>query len=224
VSGSKHCSCAVAVNGSASDAPILRAQRSGDGARTVTAEAQAGGIGRDRLLVERLLAGDDAALAKVYDTYGHHVYGLARYVTASAQAASELTVAVFVRLWEHPDAVDLIRQSLRGFLAALCLHHRSPDFGGDAQDPAEPPESEIASCIRTLPADQRDALLLARFGALTYRQVADELKISEQAAKTRLRLALTTLAARLDPSPDGSSSSLHAAPPPHGDHRRTTQL
>ena len=49
-----------------------------------------------------------------------------------------------------------------------------------------------------LPAPQREAIRLAYFDGQTYRQVAETLGIPEGTAKSRLRLGLRQLAARLE--------------------------
>lgn len=80
----------------------------------------------DRRLVARIAAGDDLALARVYDRYGSLVFGLARRVTGSTSSAEEITQEVFVFLWEHPERFDGERGSLRAFLGAIT-HRRSVD-------------------------------------------------------------------------------------------------
>jgi DNA-directed RNA polymerase specialized sigma24 family protein len=81
----------------------------------------------DRLIVDRMIAGDDQALAATYDAHGGYVYGLARRVTGDDQTAEDITQDVFVRLWGRPDLVDLGRGSLRTFLGTMC-HHRAVDY------------------------------------------------------------------------------------------------
>lgn len=61
--------------------------------------------GADGWLHERLLAGDDDALAEAYDTWSGLVYSLAVDITGDHAAAEDVTQDVFVRLWERPDAV-----------------------------------------------------------------------------------------------------------------------
>ena len=52
----------------------------------------------------------------------------------------------------------------------------------------------VRAAVDFLPTEQREALMLAYFGARTYRQVAVTLGIPEGAAKSRLRLALSKVA------------------------------
>jgi RNA polymerase sigma-70 factor, ECF subfamily len=173
--------------------------------------------GRDALLVERMRAGDDRALADIYDQHAGLVYGLARRVARDEQLAREVTQEVFTYLWEMPDRVDLSRGSLRTYLALLA-HRRAVDevrrqearFRAEsASAPPEPedgPETQVVGAatqtwrkkhltalLDMLPADQRTAVRLAYYDGLTYVQVAKALGIPEGTAKTRLRSALARL-------------------------------
>ncbi len=179
---------------------------------------------RDPTLIGRLLAGDDAALAEVYDHYGALVYGLARSVSHDEQIARDVTQDVFVHLWEFPDRVDLTRGSLKSYLAVIA-HRRAVDAvrrserrmrteervrsqrasavsASDAQvldDSARIWQSErLAALVDDLPREQGDALRLAYFEGRTYREVAVQLGIPEGTAKSRLRLALARLREQLD--------------------------
>jgi RNA polymerase sigma-70 factor, ECF subfamily len=178
----------------------------------------------DLELAARLAAADEGALALAYQRYAGLVYGLARRVLGDAAMAEEVTQEVFVYLWEHPSRFDPTRGSMRSWLGVLT-HRRSVDrVRAEARRtrrelsaaPVAPPteaQAEIddelsrawlAGCVRDaidqLPAEQRDAVVLAYFGGRTYRQVATELSIPEGTAKSRLRLALSKLDELLRPS------------------------
>lgn len=171
----------------------------------------------DALQLARIRAGDDNALADVYDAHAALVYGLARRVARDEQLARDITQEVFTYLWEMPDRVDLTRGSLRTFLAVLA-HRRAVDeirrherrFRAEAA--AAPPEADdgpeasvVAEATQTwranhltalldlLPSEQRAAIQLAYYDGLTYVQVANTLGIPEGTAKTRLRAALARL-------------------------------
>ncbi|MBO0801691.1 MAG: sigma-70 family RNA polymerase sigma factor [Nocardiopsaceae bacterium] len=172
---------------------------------------------RDALLVTRVQAGDDSALAAVYDEHAGLVYGLARRVTRDEELARDITQEVFAYLWEKPDRIDLSRGSLRAYLAVLA-HRRAVDevrrhearsraetAAGPPEDEAGPETSVVAEAARSwgekhlsrtlgmLPAEQREAVQLAYYEGLTYVQVARELGIPEGTAKYRLRAALARL-------------------------------
>jgi RNA polymerase sigma-70 factor, ECF subfamily len=171
----------------------------------------------DALLLERIEAGDDRALAAVYDQHVGLVYGLARRVARDEQLARDVTQEVFAYLWEMPHRVDLSRGSLRTYLALLA-HRRAVDEvrrhearyrAESASAPTEPedgPETRVVDAatqvwrkkhltalLGMLPAEQRAAVQLAYYDGLTYVQVAQALGIPEGTAKSRLRSALARL-------------------------------
>jgi RNA polymerase sigma-70 factor (ECF subfamily) len=180
----------------------------------------------DHRLVARVVAGDDRALAELYDRYSALVYGLARRVTGSTAKAEEITQEVFVFLWEHADRFDMARGSLRGFLGAIT-HRRAVDAvrrdtrrqareerehadrasGPTEADPIDLAEraatrdlaERVRAAVALLPRDQREAIELAYFKGCTFRDVAVRLGIPEGTAKSRLRLALNKLANVLSP-------------------------
>lgn len=187
--------------------------------RPVNAESPTGPT--DESLVAGIVVGDDRALQMIYRRYSPMVSGLARRVTASTSHAEEITQEVFVYLWENPDRFDAERGTLRAFLGALT-HRRAVDevrrncrrtareerVGGDATnrdsfeigDDIERSQmaERVRAAVSSLPDHQQRAVLLAYFGGLTFRQVADQLGIPEGTAKSRLRLGLGKLAALLE--------------------------
>jgi RNA polymerase sigma factor (sigma-70 family) len=81
---------------------------------------------QDGLLIKRLCAGDDSALAEVFDCYGPLVLGLARRVTGNQSAAGDVLQEVFTALWCHPERFDPERGTLRAYLGVLA-HRRAVD-------------------------------------------------------------------------------------------------
>jgi RNA polymerase sigma factor (sigma-70 family) len=155
--------------------------------------------GGDALLLERIRAGDDQALAAVYDQHACVVYGLARRVAGDEQLACEVTQEVFAYLWDMPHRVDLSRGSLRTYLTLLA-HRRAVDEVRRRRAPsaaqtalARPEPEDEPETLGMLPAQQRAAVRLAYYNGLTYTQVAEALGITEEAAKGRLCTALASL-------------------------------
>lgn len=163
----------------------------------------------ERVLVERLASGDEAALGDLYDRYAGFVHGLALRTLADRQAAEDVTQEVFVALWEHPERIDPGRGTLRGFIGAMA-HRRAVDVirreearrrreARAARDDAVPDTTEVVirsgmgervrRALDHLPDAQRRALELAYFHGYTYRQLAEALDIPQGTAKSRMRLA-----------------------------------
>ena len=180
----------------------------------------------EAVLVARMVAGDDSALARVYDRYGGFVYALARRVTGDEGAAGDITQDVFTFLWEHPERVDFARGSLRSYLGVVT-HRRAVNevrttvrrrmreervaVGADdrAGHEAEAVEADAArwragrlrGFLLELPAEQRQVLQMAYFDGCTLREVAAKLCIPEGTAKSRLRLALARLRTKMEAQP-----------------------
>jgi RNA polymerase sigma-70 factor, ECF subfamily len=173
------------------------------------------------LLAARLAAGDDRALAEVFDQLAPAVHGTALQILGDHVAAQDVVQDVFVDLWSHPERYDERLASLRTYLN-LCARHRALDVvrselrraGREARHtrllPAprqsSPGEqvadadtaSAVRAAVRTLPPDQRQVVELAYFGGLSYRDVALRIGIAEGTAKSRVRLALAKLETVLD--------------------------
>jgi RNA polymerase sigma factor (sigma-70 family) len=136
----------------------------------------------DRLLGARLRAGDDSALAEIFDQLGPLVFGLARRLTGSPAMAEDVMQEVFTALWTQPDRFDPERGSLRAYLG-LMSHRRSVDAvrrssrrqlrenkvgglvpaAGVQEDTAEATavSESVRAALAQLPGDQRRAVELA---------------------------------------------------------------
>jgi RNA polymerase sigma-70 factor (ECF subfamily) len=177
--------------------------------------------GSDALLAERLAAGDDYALAEVFDRLAAAVYDGAVRVLGDAAAAQDVVQDVFVELWSRPGrydpaagtlrtylvmrarhrSVDLVRSELRRVARQEHSYRLAPDLPGPSPC-EEVMASEAAAAVRAamglLPESQRRIVELAYFNGLTCREAAKAAGIPEGTAKSRLRLALARLESVLD--------------------------
>lgn len=177
--------------------------------------------GSDALLAARMAAGDDHALADVFDRLATSVYGSALRILGNGSAAQDVVQDVFVELWSHPDRYDAGAGSLRTYLVVLARHRAVDLLRSELRrvarqerhyrlTPADPAGSacdevmaaETASVVRAavqlLPDGQRRVVELAYFEGLTCREVASVMGIPEGTAKSRLRLAMAKLETVLD--------------------------
>ena len=167
----------------------------------------------------RIAAGDERALADLYDQFGSFVYGLAARVIGDRTAAEDVTQEVFVTLWERPELFDSERGRLRTLLGTLAhrravdhvrreearrrRHQREAGFTRPVPDIDEMAMAmvnaeRVREAVEALPIDQRNAIQLAYFGGKTYREVAEILDIPEGPAKSRMRLGLQRIAHALE--------------------------
>ena len=177
--------------------------------------------GLDALLAARLAAGDDYALAEVFDRFGSVVYGAAIRVIGDGSSAQDVVQDVFVELWSHPDRYNPAAGSLRTYLTVLARNRATDTLRSELRRiarherhyrltpeaaPRSPGEevltAAVASTVRAaiagLPSDQRRVIELAYFEGMTCREVALAAGIPEGTAKSRLRLALAKLETVLD--------------------------
>jgi RNA polymerase sigma factor (sigma-70 family) len=167
-----------------------------------------------------MAAGDETALASLYDQFAPFVYGLALRVTNDQGAAEDVVQDVFVGLWERPGGFVAARGPLRSYLGVIA-HRRAVDWvrreaafrrreeRESARSPQPPPDvaeaatsmvlaQRVRDAVDALPPDQRQCVTLAYFAGHTYREVADLLGIPEGTAKSRLRLGMAKLAGMVD--------------------------
>ncbi len=174
----------------------------------------------EHLVRARLVGGEEAALGEIYDQFSSFVFGLAQRVIGDPRAAEDVSQEVFLHIWEHPEAFEPTRGSLRTWLGTLA-HRRAVDYvrreearrrrqqrDADRRSPYIPDVDEMATAmvqaekvrnaLDVLPTEQRRCIHLAYFEGKTYREVAEVLGIPEGTAKSRLRLGLRRIAEALE--------------------------
>src|SRR5258707_7633965 len=95
---------------------------------------------KDAALIARIRAGDQSAMADLYDRYAGVVYGVALRVLASTTAAEDVVQEVFLQLWRNPQAFDADRGRLAPWLAVIARnraidHLRKPPQVDDIDEP-----------------------------------------------------------------------------------------
>src|SRR6266571_2972413 len=63
----------------------------------------------DAALIAGIRAGDQSAMADLYDRYAGVVYGVSLRVLANTTAAEDVVQEVFLQLWRNPQAFDADR-------------------------------------------------------------------------------------------------------------------
>ncbi|MFB7475392.1 RNA polymerase sigma factor [Kitasatospora sp. NPDC056184] len=165
---------------------------------------------RDEQLQRRLARGEETALGELYDQLAPMVHGLAGRILADQSAAAQLTREIFAHVWEHPEAFDPARGSLRAWLGALT-HRRAVDrlrarraaeagFADEAEDEirAVATAARVQYAVAALPQPLRETITESYYDGRTYQEAARRLGISEQDAKQRMRHGLELLAGELE--------------------------
>src|ERR1700727_3495942 len=70
-------------------------------------------------MVTALKAGDQSAVAQLYDRYSSVVYAVALRVLGDTGAAEDVLQEVFLQLWRNPSAFDAARGNFGSWLAVV---------------------------------------------------------------------------------------------------------
>ena len=173
----------------------------------------------DAALVVAIGRFQQSALAEAYRRHAGATFGLAKRLLNDHARAEEVVQEVFVRLWNEPSRYDPERGTLRSFLLAHA-HGRSVDLiradvsrrkreekeareqaGGGYDIAHEVWDLALAGHVReameALQQGEREAIELAYFGGLTYKEVAEHLGEPEGTVKSRIRSGLRRLRGEL---------------------------
>jgi RNA polymerase sigma-70 factor (ECF subfamily) len=177
----------------------------------------------NRLLLEAA-AGDRAAFTELYDGTASLVFGIALRVVRDRTLAEDVAQEIYVELWRtaarfdpergtakawittmaHRRAVDQVRreqsQRDRRDRAAALAEPASADVATEVEDALD--RVDVRSALADLTELQREAVELAYYGGLTYREVAERLGAPLGTVKTRMRDGLIRLGRALG-VPDG---------------------
>jgi RNA polymerase sigma-70 factor (ECF subfamily) len=165
----------------------------------------------DAALIARLRAGDQSAMADLYDGYSGVVYGVALRVLANATAAEDVVQEVFLQLWRHPQVFDANRGRLAPWLAVIARNRaidhlrRRPseedidelpistgiDLEGEAAQKLA--VDKVRGALAQLPQEQRKTLEMAFFEGMTHTEIAGKTGEPLGTVKTRIRTGLLAL-------------------------------
>ena len=166
-------------------------------------------------LIERMAAGDEAALADFYQRFAPTLYGLATKMLDDEKEAEDVLQEGFIYLWRkaaayNPQlgspfswavmivrhkAIDRIRSRRR---AERIVDRAMAEFSHfaetDERSADEPVFSEQRAIVRAalghMPWEQRQALELAFFSGLTHEEIATQLSTPLGTIKARIRRGL----------------------------------
>ncbi|GAA2454143.1 sigma-70 family RNA polymerase sigma factor [Actinomadura vinacea] len=159
-------------------------------------------------MAERLAAGDEGALDECYGALGplvrRHVAGL-----VPRHAVDDVVQVVFLEVWRSRRRLDA-RRGLEPWVLAIARrraidklrsearHYRRSvpldDVAATRDDTlAVDARCDVRKALAGLPAPQRQAIVLAHFGELSQREIADRLAIPLGTVKARTARGLHRL-------------------------------
>ena len=162
--------------------------------------------------------GDQAALARLYDSTNGILYGLILRVLRDRAAAEDALLEVYVQVWRKGETYTASKGTPLGWLLTIarsraidalrsrgfreCERQDPLETAGTIADSAPGPEENSAisqrrvcvqQCLSELPKDQREAIELAFFSGLSHTEVAETLGQPLGTVKSRVRLGMSRL-------------------------------
>lgn len=168
-----------------------------------------------------MAAGDDNALAELYDRHGRLAYSLAFGILSDGGEAEEAVADAFMQVWTSASGFDGARSSVAGWLT-MIVRTRALDRlrsrrrrgaltdrvsvleGVDVARPSAPEDpaagaerselrARVAAALDLLPAAQKKVIELAFFAGLSHSEIAEELGEPLGTVKTRIRSGMEKL-------------------------------
>ena len=170
-----------------------------------------GAKANDSSLIAGIRAGDEQAMAELYDRYSGIVYSVALRVLGDTGAAEDVLQEVFMQLWRNPGLFDSSRGNLAPWLAVIArnraidaIRKRRPET--DIEDVVVSVDADLAgeadrsiamgkvrSVLSAMPAAQRSALEMAYFEGLSHSEISAKTGEPLGTIKTRIRTGLLAL-------------------------------
>jgi RNA polymerase sigma-70 factor (ECF subfamily) len=168
----------------------------------------------DEALLSLVASSDDAALAELYDRFGHVAYGLALRILRDEALAQDAVQEAFLAVWRSADRFLAERAKASTWILTL-VHRRAVDLvrreerrRGEplerAAEPVSPATAEdeatlgfqrrvVQEALQALPPEQREALELGYYGGLTQSELAERLDQPLGTIKSRMFTGLSRL-------------------------------
>jgi RNA polymerase sigma factor (sigma-70 family) len=182
----------------------------------------------EEALLAGFAAGDPELAAAFVRRFQSKVFGIARRVVFDPRIAEDVAQSAFERAWRHARTYDPRRGSVGAWLGIITrnlaidavrvrpvvpldvtelLVATKDDDGGVSLPERAALESEsvagLRAALRTLPAEQARAVVLAGIAGLSASQVAASEGIALGTAKTRIRSAMLKLRSILQEAGSG---------------------
>ena len=188
----------------------------------------------DETLIRLIAQSQEQALAQLYDRYHRLIFSLALAILKDQATAEEITLDVFMRVWQKAGTYRAEQAKVSTWLTAIARYHaidvlrrraasvyysaahweetisQGESSGPNPQESAELSlrRERIYAALAKLPPEQEQALILAYFGGYTQSQIAELLAQPLGTIKTRLRLALQKMREFLSQEPGDQDKTI----------------
>lgn len=167
----------------------------------------------DVALIGRITAGDERALAELYDRHSGLLFGLLLRILKQSGDAEEVLQEVFVQAWTRAGMYNEALGSPAAWLIGIARNRAIDRLRSNAvrlravqqstpPAPIETPETsassgerqrEIRRALAVLPPEQRELITHAYFGGLTQSELAERFNLPLGTVKTRIRTGMLAL-------------------------------
>ncbi|MCB0631833.1 MAG: RNA polymerase sigma-70 factor [Lewinella sp.] len=160
---------------------------------------------------------DKMQFESLFRSHFRYLCNFAQQYVTDADAAQDICQKVFIRLWERREQMDP-KQSIKSYLFTAvknrCLNHirdhkkyRSQildlecgDFDmvtEEEQLDVEELQTKIEQALSTLPEKCRQVFEMSRYQGMKYREIAEELDISQKTVEAHMSKAMKALRIQL---------------------------
>lgn len=158
--------------------------------------------------LEQLLAqvaeGGMDAFARLYDVTSGRLFAIAFRILRDEAVAQDATQEAYVNIWRKARLYDPARGSPIGWMSVIVrnvalnmIRADRPTEPIDDLDipvaPVDPPDSRLGQCLKLLPADQGNAIVLTYTYGLTHSELAEHLSVPLGTAKSWVRRGMLAL-------------------------------
>lgn len=173
-------------------------------------------------LLQRTADGDHQAFGEFYRLTSRQVTGLVRRVVIDRELSEEVVQEVFIVVWQdaakyratagsptawlmtiaHRRAVDKVRSNQSSRKRDERWASTAPEAYDGVQDAVADREDArvLLGSLASLSAVQRESIVLAYFGSLTYREISQRLSVPLPTIKSRIKVGLQNLRRQLEPA------------------------
>ncbi len=190
----------------------------------------------DPALLSLIARSQEGALVQLYDRYNRLVFSLAFTIIQDQATAEEITLDVFMRVWQKAATYRPEQAKVSTWLAHIARNHAIDVLRRLASRPeqntvpwddrlllSDPPSQspsdsmeetlqreQIHRALAGLPPEQRQVLFLAYFEGYTQTRIAETLRQPLGTIKTRIRLAMQKLRYLLREEQEPAKTSVDA--------------
>lgn len=165
----------------------------------------------EQKLVEDLLKGDPIALQKLYKIYSPKLYAFIYSALKNHDDTEDILQSVFIKLWDKHEKLrtdtcfeaflmTIARNTVYNFFKQRFNQRTLTEAVAKQESHNAPSSDELVietelfgllnQLVEALPPKRREIFILNRFKGYTYREIGEQLGISENTVDTQMRKAL----------------------------------